>query len=350
MRSLFATVLILICFATYSLSGATQSSVGEKKLNHDPEAAQLITSDIDNFWVAYDRAAKSPNPGVAFQLQYFDKGSAGLLAFKRARIDQCALAETVARYPGYYDSIRASTLRIPSMKEQIRASFRKLKELYEPAVFPDVYFLIGCRNSGGTTADAGLLIGAEMYGRTPDTPEREMDDWLKAVTKPVELIPHIVAHELIHYQQKYSPAAKLTLLAASITEGSADFVGELISGKHINTNLHDYGNPREAELWAVFKAEMDGSKTSNWLYQGEQAKGRPADLGYYVGYKICEAFYKNAADKKQAVKEILEIKDFKKFLADSGYEKKFGGVSVRTEVTNSVQSNWAFDAGSRAMV
>jgi len=327
MRLLIATLLILICFTSYSLCGAPQSSGSEKKINHDPEAAQLITSDIDNFWFAYDRAARSPNPAVTFQLQYFDKGSAGLLAFKRARIDQCALAETVSRHRGYYDSIRASTLRIPSMKEPIRTSFRKLKELYEPAVFPDVYFLIGCQNSGGTTTDAGLLIGAEMYGRTADTPEREMDDWLKAVTKPVELIPHIVAHELIHYQQKYSGAAKLTLLGASITEGSADFVGELISGKQINTNLHTYGNPREAEVWAEFKTEMDGSKTSNWLYQGDKAKGRPADLGYYVGYKICEAFYKNAADKKQAVREILEIKDFKKFLADSGYEKKFGGRS-----------------------
>jgi len=322
MRLLFAA-LLLFSLTGHSLSGLPQSSSGDQKVNHDPEAAQLITSDIDNFWTAYDRAAKSPNPGVAFQLQYFDKGTIGLQAFKRARIDQCALVETVSRHRGFYDSIRSSTLRIGSMKEQMRASFRKLKELYEPAVFPDVYFVIGCQNSGGTTADAGLLIGAEMYGRTPATPAQEMDDWLKAVTKPVELIPHIVAHELIHYQQKYSQAAKLTLLGASIAEGSADFVAELISGKHINTNLHDYGDTREAELWAEFKSEMDGNKTTNWLYQGEGAKGRPADLGYYVGYKICEAFYKKAASRRQAVKEILEINDFKKFLADSEYEKKF---------------------------
>ena len=322
MRSSLAAVLILIgIIAGNPVTVARQSSGDEKKVNHDPDAAQLVTSDIDNFWKAFD-AAKYGKPGVVFQRQYFDKGSAGLKAFKRVRIDQCSFIETLASHPGYYASIRESTLRVNSMKEQIHASFRKLKTLYDAAVFPDVYFLIGCMNSGGTTADAGLLIGTEMYGRTPDTPNEEMDDWLRAVTKPVELIPHIVAHELIHYQQKYS-AAKLTLLGASITEGSADFIGELISGKHINTDLHDYANAKEQELWTEFKAEMDGARTGNWLYQGDKAKDRPADLGYYMGYKICEAFYKKATDKKQAVKDILEIKDFKQFLTDSGYEKKF---------------------------
>jgi uncharacterized protein YjaZ len=68
---------------------------------------------------------------------------------------------------------------------------------------------------------------------------------------------------------------------------------------------------------------MHGKKFDNWLYQGDRAKDKPADLGYYVGYKICEAYYKNAANKKQAVKEILEIKDFDQFLKGSRYEEKF---------------------------
>ena len=57
---------------------------------------------------------------------------------------------------------------------------------------------------------------------------------------------------------------------------------------------------------------------------GEAAKERPADLGYYIGYKICEAYYQNAKDKKQAIKDILGIKDFNQFLKDSGYQGKFG--------------------------
>src|SRR5262249_55930565 len=103
------------------------------------------------------------------------------------------------------------------------------------------------------------------------------------------------------------------------------FIAELISGKHINTHLHDYANPRERELWAEFKRGMDGTDMSNWLYQGESSKDRPADLGYYMGYKICEAYYRSAKDKKQAIKDILEIKDFGRFLKDSEYEAKFTG-------------------------
>ena len=64
---------------------------------------------------------------------------------------------------------------------------------------------------------------------------------------------------------------------------------------------------------------MNRTNVNDWLYNGSAAKGRPADLGYYIGYKICEAYYRVAKDKKQAVKDILEIKDFNQFLKDSQY-------------------------------
>ena len=319
MKVLNALFLTLICGATQSF--AEGSGGDARTINHNPEDVRIITSDIENFWRAYDMA-RPDNRATVFQQEYFDKASDGLRAFKRARIDQCSLVETLARHPLYYASIRESTLRVKSMEAPILASFRKFKSLYDPAVFPDVYFLIGCLNSGGTTADAGLLIGAEMYGRTSVTPENELDEWLKQVLKPVELIPHIVAHELTHYQQKY-PNGKRTLLGESIREGSADFIAELISGKHINTHLHDYGDPRERELWVEFKRDMNRLIKTNWLYNGSAARGRPADLGYYVGYKICQAAYRSAKNEQQAVKEILEIKDYNQFLTNSGYERKF---------------------------
>jgi uncharacterized protein YjaZ len=161
-----------------------------------------------------------------------------------------------------------------------------------------------------------------MYGRTKDTPAEEMDGWLRQVLKPVEEIPAIVAHELIHYQQKY-PGTDRSLLAQAIKEGSADFVGEIIVGKSINGHLHVYGDPNERELWLEFKQQMDGKDTSRWLYQGDKAKDRPADLGYYVGFKICEAYYRQAADKARAIRDILEIQDFKQFLKASHYDSKF---------------------------
>jgi uncharacterized protein YjaZ len=136
---------------------------------------------------------------------------------------------------------------------------------------------------------------------------------------PVEDIPHIVAHELIHFQQKSGRAQ--SLLAQSIREGSADFLAELISGRHINQKVHEFANPREAELWQEFRQKMHGKDYSGWLYS--DAKDRPHDLGYWMGYQITKAYYDRAADKQKAIREILEVRDFDAFLEKSGYPEKF---------------------------
>jgi uncharacterized protein YjaZ len=69
---------------------------------------------------------------------------------------------------------------------------------------------------------------------------------------------------------------------------------------------------------------MNGTKTSNWLYQGDKSKDRPADLGYYIGYRIAQSYYEHASDKKQAIRDILTVSDFGSFLRDSHYGEKFG--------------------------
>jgi uncharacterized protein YjaZ len=68
---------------------------------------------------------------------------------------------------------------------------------------------------------------------------------------------------------------------------------------------------------------MNGTDVSHWLFQGDQARDRLADLGYYIGYKICESYYRNASNKTQAVRDILEVKNFEQFLRASKYDDKF---------------------------
>lgn len=324
MRRTIAALVFLLSLAASGLSQTSEmkpAAAEEKKISDNPGDARIITTDIALFWQAYDRATPQ-NDLIVFRDEYLRRGSYGLKAFTSMRIgSSCSLVEMIEKHPKYYRSIRESTMRIASMEGAIRASLRKMKQLYGGAVFPDVYFLIGRMNSGGTLTDKALLIGAEMYGLTSSAAMEELGDWHKAVLRPVEEVPAIVAHELIHYQQKYPQDS--SLLAQAIREGSADFIGELIAGKIINPHLHSYGNERERELWMEFKHEMDGRDLSKWLYQGDKSKDRPADLGYYIGYKIAESYYKQAADKGRAIRDILEIKDFKQFLQSSNYEKKF---------------------------
>jgi hypothetical protein len=313
MRKVFFLTVLVAAMGAVPAAGAP---------NRDADAAELAFSDVDLFWKAFD-AAKRGNRAEVLRAAYLEKGSVGLKEFLRVRIRSADnLAATIAKHPKYYAALRVPSRQLPAYKDAIRTSFHKLKKLYEPAIFPNVYFVIGSMNSGGTLTGTGLLIGVDMYGMNKGAPVEELGRWHRTVLKPIKEIPYIVAHELIHYQQKY-PRYDSTLLAWAIREGSADFVGELISGSQINTHLHTYGNPRERQLWLEFKQQMDGKDLSKWLFQADAAKDRPADLGYYMGYKICASYYKQAADKKAAIRAILEIKDFKDFLKASKYDSKF---------------------------
>lgn len=293
--------------------------------NRDPEKVKFVTSDIDNFWRAYDLASKETvreKKIEIYQKEYFDKGSQGLKDFTLARIKSAKnLVESIESRPKYYASIRPSTLRVKEMEKKMRKSFRNLRKIYADAVFPDVYFTIGVLNSGGTLSKNGLLIGTEMYGMTPNAPREELNNWLKSVILPIENLPYIVAHESIHYQQKMAPS--LTLIGKALQEGMCDFIAELIAGRHANQAQKAYGEANEAALWREFEPAMWGNDYSKWIYDSINAKNRPADMGYYIGYKIVQSYYNNARDKRQAIKDILEIKDVRKFYEASKYGEKF---------------------------
>ncbi len=326
MKRVFLLILATF-FSAGLISGQDNKSV-ELTLNQDPGKAEIVVSDIALFWRAYDMA-KPENNLIIYRDEYFKQGSVGLQEFLRSKIgNSCNLVTAIDAAPKYYAALRAQSAKIENYKPQILASFKKLKEIYPDARFPNVYFVIGRMNAGGTATLKGLLIGFEMYGKTDDASVSELSGWKKSSVGRIEEIPFIVAHELVHYQQKNALIASLfggdvSLLGKSLAEGGADFVGELIAGGNINPHLHEYGNRREKQLWLEFKKEMNNKDASNWLYQGDKAKDKPADLGYYVGYKIAESYYNKAQDKKQAVKDILEIKDFNAFLKASGYDEKF---------------------------
>lgn len=317
-------LLILATFFSVNLILGQDNKPAELISNQNPEKAQIVTSDIALFWRAYDMA-KPENNLIIYRDEYFRKGSVGLQEFLGSKIgNSCNLVTAIDAAPKYYAALRAQSAKVENYKPQMLASFKKLKEIYADAVFPNVYFLIGRMNAGGTVTYKGLLIGVEMYGKTDDASLAELSGWKKASVGRIEEIPFIVAHELVHYQQKYGlDGSQLSLLGKSLHEGSADFIGELIAGGSINRQLHEYANPREKQLWLEFKKEMNNKDASNWLYQGDKAKDKPVDLGYYVGYKIVESYYNQAKDKKQAIKDILDIKDFNGFLKASGYDEKF---------------------------
>jgi len=316
-------LLILATFFSVNLILGQDNKPTELMFNQNPEKAQIVTSDIALFWRAYDMA-KPENNLVIYRDEYLKKGSVGLQEFLRTNIgNSCNLVTAIDAAPKYYAGLRAQSAKVENYKPQMLSSFKKLKEIYADAVFPNVYFVIGRMGASGKATFKGLLIGVEKFGKTDDASLAELSVSKKASVDGIERIPFIVAHELIHYQQRFGLFDDLNLLGRSLHEGGADFIGELIAGGNIQPQLHEYGNAREKQLWLEFKKEMNGMDKSNWLYQSDKVKDKPADLGYYVGYKIVESYYNRAKDKKQAIKDILDIKDFNGFLKASGYDEKF---------------------------
>jgi hypothetical protein len=300
--------------------------------NHsDPNKARFITADIARFWKAYDHAITSaPKDRAAiFQREYIDHGTLGLEDLNRiGRVDSEGLAKIIESYANYYKAIRQVTLDIEKQRAETVSAFRKLKELYPPASFPDTYFAIGHFEGGGTASNEGLLIGAEMYARAPGVPTVELDEWENSHAQAPSELPPVIAHEMVHFHQAYS--SQESLLCKCLNEGSADFISELMVGRLLATiqKAHEWADPRERELWDEFQKEMNGTDISHWLYAGSGKGDRPTDLGYWMGYKIVEAYYRNATDKKQAIKDILMVRDCNEFVKASRYAEKFDPLSL----------------------
>ncbi len=301
------------------------------KDHSDPNKARFITEDIERFWQAYDQAmAAKPEDRVAiFQRLYIQPGTIGLKDFSQSgRLDSKTLAKTIENRPNFFKSIRAATANIGKQRAETVAAFRKFKTLYPEAIFPESYFVIGQMQSGGTASPNGLLMGAEMFTRLIGVPTNELNDWAKgAIMEPGE-IPPLVTHESIHFQQKYPLQGGL--LCNCLKEGSADFLGEMASGRLVKRmqETHVWANAREREVWGQFQKDMPvANSTSRWLYGSSGGNGRPVDLGYWMGYKISEAHYKNSADKKQAVRDILIVKDCQQLLKASRYAERFAAMT-----------------------
>lgn len=283
--------------------------------SNDPLKAQLITTDIHNFWDAYDRAQKDTANRLAIYRQYYiDKGTVGLQDYFSSKVHN--MKSFIAghdRRAKFYEAIRKNTLLVESQKPAMIASFVRLKELYPAASFPNIYFVIGNYTSGGTVSPNGLLIGTDQYMKSDDIPLQELNLWEKNNFGSVKDMPHLIAHELIHFNQN-NLAQDTTLLAGALREGMADFLGELISGRTANERLFVWTKGRERQVMDDFRKEMYLNRSNNWIGNSHQETAdKPADLGYWVGYSISKAYYNNASDKKQAIHDILNIRDYKKF-------------------------------------
>ncbi len=308
---------ILIFFIWLSSGSFAQTNIHQ----------HVFTSDIDNFWMAYD-SIQSTSDSIQqlhyIQSLYIDKGTPGLKAFMVARRYNGPLwIKLIRSYPKFWRSIRPNTLSAKTKSNEIESSIEKFKQLYPELKPATMYFTVGGLRSGGTTTGDMVLIGTEIATGNAGTDVSEFPNkWLAGVFKEQssENIIPLNIHEYVHTQQRGDANS---LLAQAITEGSCDFITELVINKPMQTNYIHYGKEHEAILKEDFKKEMFSNVYNHWLYNGNSSK-TIADLGYFMGYTICKSYYNQAADKRQAIKDIIELNysdsnAVEKFLLQSKY-------------------------------
>lgn len=308
------SILILLSFV--ALQSCSIFNFGYETTKY-PKDSELITSDIDHFYEAFDLAIKdTANAEQIFEEYYFKRGSKGLNDFYKTKIRSTEkFSDFVLTFEDYYQSIRNDITELKDLEDQINLNFQEFENLYPQAEFPDVYFLVGKYQSNGTISKNGLLIGTEILARTADSDTATWNDDMLRISMERKHIPVTVSHELVHFNQDRMKPGN-TLLWKSIREGSAEFIAELISGE-TDADYQDFKG-KELEIWNDFKNDKNKSIWKSWQQASE---ARPGNAGYWIGYIICKAYYEQIGNKERAVREILSIQDYSDFLKKSDVEK-----------------------------
>lgn len=294
------------------LLGAVLSSCGGRT---GEDVGGVTVADVHRFVAAWKQFSGNDSTCAVLR-PYWDSASPGLDAYReKFGVDFGDLCLAVHRRPENYAQLQDRLVELDSVASVVSDIYTRFDKLRPLENRPGVYLVVGTGISAGSTTRGRrpfILIGMERNRSSSGLP------WL-------------VAHELVHTQQRYPLMGALTggprflrgsVLRHSIAEGSADFIAELVTGRPV---VNAYAEAREAQIRNDFLRDAGTKEYGNWLYNGG-SEGRPesvpADLGYWVGYRITKSYYERALDKQVALEEILSIRDFEAFLRSSGWRER----------------------------
>lgn len=280
----------------------------------------LVISDAKNFADVFEQFKEEPSP-VQLQMQYLNPGSVGIKIFTPNRIiDAKNLAKKISsNREAYRNAISVCLPVVGALSEESELIMREVAKLVGEKEIAPAYVVFGANNSGGTASSEGLVIGIEVLCKMA-----------KGKDEFALLFKDFIAHEIVHvYQNRLAKSeGELSLLGKVIIEGVADFIAEKVLGRVSSSAVErtDYGLKHEAALWHEFKADMDSKNTGEWMYQQITTAGRPADLGYWIGKRIAEAYYSNSPNKDLALRELVGFSNAHDILSKSQYGEKFKGI------------------------
>lgn len=275
-------------------------------------------ADVSHFWQAYDKlptATASADSAAILKTYYLDVASPGLLAYvEAAHASPVNFVQAIRTHRRYLAAIRPATLRIQQQLPGIRQAARQLKALYPAATFPSLYFAIGKFEVGGSAFPNLLYVGAELKCATTSAPLQEIRPDIRDGVVPVEATSTACIHEIIHGQQQ--PTAFTTNLEGALREGAAEYVAYRLTKRLGSPAAFAYSRHCAAALRREFAQEANQPIAAKWFIATTDATGRrPGALGYVIGFRICEAYYQQAADKGAALRDIISLANMPALLA-----------------------------------
>ena len=299
----------------------------------NPIRAQVVdNSDIARFWKAYDLIQETENIKEQEQILkrvFIAPGTKGLKAIMSKKSYTVeGYIEAINNYPKFWNSVRANTLKTGSYALEIEDNIKSLKKLYPDLKPAQIYFTIGVLRTGGTAHKGHVLIGSELAMADSSVvteeiqPERLRENLCNHFNcNPINDVALLNVHEYVHTQQgDYGT----DLLSMCIFEGVAEFVSILAANKKSAIPAIPFGRANADKIKERFQKEMFSPNWNDWLYNDKQNEFGVRDLGYYVGFAICEMYYNGATDKSLAIKEMIELncknkEVVKNFVERSGY-------------------------------
>ncbi|HTE32467.1 MAG TPA: hypothetical protein VK666_18935 [Chryseolinea sp.] len=291
-------LFVLLCIGTNGVIKA------QDRITNDPDSASIITTDITHFWMAFDSLTSQRTSTDSLRIIkkiLVDQASEGLSEYMNAAgCHEKEYLETIRRRKADYLAIRAKTEAIAGKKQLLLQYLNRFKQLYPAVRIPAICFTIGKFEVGGTQFEKTLYIGCEV----------DIINYVDVITQSI--------HELAHFQQKnQNPATNLDL---AMIEGGAEFVCYQVTGKRTIPATWEYGVAHEAGLWNEFRPRLDSAINMKWFSDlPDKNKNRPGSLAYFIGFRICETYWKRHPYKKLALGIIIEMEDPDKLFRESSY-------------------------------
>lgn len=308
-------IVKVACIVVITFQGTVYSQEDTENVT-----GHLILDDAERFAELFQKS-EGDLTAELLQSGYIETGTDGISIFTPKRIINGEnLAKNIAASNAdYRKAIDVCLPAARNLKNNADRVLNKVAHLLGESEVAPAYILFGANNSGGTADHKGLGIGLEVICQFVNNEE-----------DAVKLLEDLLAHEIVHVYQarneKYRTEKNASLLEISIVEGFASFIMEMVLDRESVASLDsaNYGKKHEAILWQEFQQDIkENNGYGDWLYNQKPKNGRPADLGYWIGKRICEAFYAKASNKSLALRQLLELEDAKSILEASGYGAEF---------------------------